>query len=129
MLYFLSRRLGETVTDLLLTLAITKQSLGRVSKELKERGLIETRSSVKDRRAKLLFLTEEGKRFEQSVFDQLHQNMSRAYAAAGEEAVQGYWTLMQHLMDGASHERFLEFAGHGPESCHHQPAPKPGSGG
>jgi DNA-binding MarR family transcriptional regulator len=111
-LYFLSRRPGGSVTDLLLTLGITKQSLGRVTRELREQGLIEARPGSRDRRVKLMFLTDDGERLEHELFEELHQNMSRAYAAAGEEAVRGYWTLMQHLMDEASHERFLAFAGH-----------------
>lgn len=108
-LYMLSRRPGENVTALLNTLGITKQSLSRVLRELTEQGLIEGRTGERDRRTRLLFLTEEGAVLEHQLFEQLHANMARAYAAAGETAVNGYWVLMQHLMDENAHGHFLAF--------------------
>lgn len=108
-LYFLSRNPGQTVGNLLDTLGVTKQSLMRVTRELKRIGLIEQRTGEHDRRQRLLFLTSEGKELEHNLFDNLHKNMARAYTAAGEDAVKGYWTLMQHLMDEETHQRFLTF--------------------
>ncbi|RZM37261.1 MAG: MarR family transcriptional regulator [Sphingomonas sp.] len=108
-LYMVSRRPGQSVTTLLETLGITKQSLGRVLRELTDQGLLEGRTGEHDRRTKLLHLTEEGSMLEHALFEQLHANMARAYAAAGEAAVSGYWCLMQHLMDDTAHGHFLSF--------------------
>lgn len=108
-LYFISRYPGRTVKDLLQTLAITKQSAGRVFQELVERELLEMRTGQRDRRTRELFLTIEGERLEADLFEELHANMARAYTAAGEAAVAGYWTLMQHLMDDSTHTEFLSF--------------------
>jgi DNA-binding MarR family transcriptional regulator len=108
-LYILSRQPGGSVTDLLGILGITKQSLNRVLRELTSKGLLEARIGRQDRRKKMLYLTEKGAALEHELFDQLHDNMARAYAAAGETAVAGYWTLMQHLMDDTAHGHFLAF--------------------
>lgn len=108
-LYFLSRNPGQSVGNLLDTLGVTKQSLMRITRELKRIGLIEQRTGDRDRRQRLLFLTSAGKKLEHDLFDDLHKNMARAYTAAGEDAVKGYWTLMQHLMDEETHQRFLNF--------------------
>jgi len=35
--------------------------------------------------------------------------MSRAYAASGEEAVNGYWTIMQNLMSEEAQRQFAAF--------------------
>jgi DNA-binding MarR family transcriptional regulator len=94
-LYLLSRNPGGTVTNLLEALGITKQSLGRVMSDLRREELVETRVGERDRRTKLLFLTNKGAELESSLFNELHDNMARAYAAAGEEAVKGYWWLRQ----------------------------------
>lgn len=108
-LYVVSRRPGISVGSLLSTLGITKQSLGRVLKKLTDDGLLECRTSAQDRRVKMLYLTDKGAALEHRLFDQLQANMARAYAAAGEAAVVGYWTLMQHLMDETAHRHFLAF--------------------
>lgn len=108
-LYMVSRRPGETIKTLLDALGIAKQSLGRVLRDLMDQGLIEARAGERDRRTKLLFLTDEGAMLEHELFEQLHANMARAYAAAGEVAVNGYWSLMQHLMDGTAHGHVLAF--------------------
>ena len=108
-LYILSRQPGGSVTDLFVILGITKQSLSRVLRELTGKGLLEARVDAQDRRRKMLYLTDKGAALEHDLFDQLHANMARAYAAAGETAVVGYWTLMQHLMDETAHRHFLAF--------------------
>ncbi len=80
-----------TVSQLLALLAITKQSLGRVLTELGERGLVETRPGDRDRRQRLLRLTEAGKALENELFEALRERLSAAYASAGQSAVSGFW--------------------------------------
>lgn len=108
-LYFIARRPGLSVGELLDLLCITKQSLGRVLRELMERGFVEQRHGERDRRQRLLHLTATGEALEQRLFDGLHDNMSRAYAAAGEAAVQGFWSLMQNLMCDDTRRQFASF--------------------
>lgn len=97
-LYFIARKPGLTVSDLLSLLAITKQSLGRVLNELGERGLVETRPGERDRRQRLLNLTPEGAKLETELFEAGRQRMSRAYAQAGQQAVSGFWAVLEGLI-------------------------------
>lgn len=59
-LHFVDRNPGITVTDLLAILRITKQSLGRVLKQLVDAGIIEQREGPYDRRQRLLHTTGRG---------------------------------------------------------------------
>lgn len=59
-LHFVNRNPGMTVTELLDILKITKQSLGRVLKQLVDTGFIEQRTGPLDRRQRLLSVTESG---------------------------------------------------------------------
>lgn len=108
-LYFVGRQPDLSVSGLLGLLGITKQSLGRVLKSLVERDLIRIRTGEKDRRQRLLNLSPTGESLEQKLFAGLHENMSRAYAASGEEAVRGYWMMMQNLMSDEAQRQFETF--------------------
>ena len=97
-LYFIARQPDLSVTTLLRLLAITKQSLGRVLNELAERGLVETRVGPSDRRQRLLRLTPEGKALEAQLFESMRTRLAAAYAAAGQQAVTGFWTVLEGLI-------------------------------
>ena len=97
-LYFIARRPDLTVGELLRLLAITKQSLGRVLKELQERELIASQPGLVDRRQKLLRLTKQGVELEAELFRQLRERLSSAYATAGQESVTGFWHVLEGLV-------------------------------
>jgi DNA-binding MarR family transcriptional regulator len=97
-LYFIARKPDLTVSELLSLLTITKQSLGRVINELTERHLVETRPGERDRRQRLLRLTEEGTRMESELFESVRIKMSAAYARAGQTAVAGYWAVLEGMV-------------------------------
>ena len=97
-LYFIARQPDLTISELLRFLAITKQSLGRVLTDLSDRGLVETRAGVADRRQKLLRLTRTGAEFEAQLFDSLRTGLSAAYSAAGQESVTGFWRVLEGLI-------------------------------
>jgi DNA-binding MarR family transcriptional regulator len=59
-LYFVTRRPGLTIAELLEILRITKQSLNRVLRELVDKNFIETRAGAFDRRRRQLYATPEG---------------------------------------------------------------------
>ena len=104
-LYFVARKPGLTVSELLALLAITKQSLGRVLNELTDRGLIETRTGERDRRQRLLHLTEAGAAMESELFEVVRKQMSAAYSRAGQQAVSGYWAVLEGLIpEGERHQ-------------------------
>lgn len=97
-LYFVARTPDLTISALLRTLGITKQSLGRVLGELTERGLVEARAGREDRRQRLLRLTPSGAALEAELFDALRGRLSTAYGQAGQEAVTGFWRVMEALI-------------------------------
>ena len=59
-LHFVNRHPGIRVADLLDVLKITKQSLGRVLRELVDNGYVVQRAGPADRRQRLLFVTPKG---------------------------------------------------------------------
>src|ERR1700710_68280 len=61
-LHFVNRQPGLKIAEILAILQITKQSLGRVLRELLESGYIEVRPGPVDRRQRLLFPTEKGRK-------------------------------------------------------------------
>ena len=97
-LYFIARKPDMTVSELLALLAITKQSLGRVLNELSDRRLVETRPGERDRRQRLLRLTGDGAALESELFGALRERLSAAYARAGQNAVGGFWAVLEGLI-------------------------------
>ncbi len=97
-LYFIARQPDLTVGALLRLLAITKQSLGRVLTELTERGLVATRTGDLDRRQKRLRLTGQGAALEAELFERMRERLSAAYAQAGQEAVTGFWRVLEGMI-------------------------------
>jgi DNA-binding MarR family transcriptional regulator len=59
-LHFVNRNPGMKVADLLDILNITKQSLGRVLKQLVDQGFVEQKEGEQDRRQRLLYVTAKG---------------------------------------------------------------------
>src|ERR1700682_2809521 len=59
-LHFVNRNPGMKVAELLDILRITKQSLGRVLKQLIDEGYVEQKEGATDRRQRLLFVTAKG---------------------------------------------------------------------
>lgn len=96
-LYFIARNPDLTVSALLGLLGITKQSLGRVLNELVERNLVETRVGERDRRQRLLRLSQAGKDLEGDLFECVRQVWAQAYASAGQNAVSGFWAVLEGI--------------------------------
>ena len=97
-LHFIGRRPDMAVNDLLAILKITKQSLGRVLKDLIARGLIEQRPGRRDRRQRLLRLTAEGETLHARLLTRQRSRMARAFRDAGPEAVAGFRKVLAGLI-------------------------------
>ncbi len=110
-LYFIARKPNMAVSDLLNLLGITKQSLGRVLGELTERGLVETRAGERDRRQRLLRLTEAGTAFESELYDALRERLAAAYSEAGQGAVSGFWAVLEGLIPEDERDRVAALRG------------------
>lgn len=98
-IHFIARRPGTTVNNLLGILGVTKQSLNRVLRTLIEDGLVESRIGTSDKRERNLFLTDEGAALEGRLSDAQRARMRAAYRAAGPEAVAGFRTVLEAMMD------------------------------
>lgn len=97
-LYFIARQPDLTVTQLLGFLGVTKQSLGRVLTDLGERGFVDTRPGLRDRRQRLMRLTATGAALEGQLFEAMRGKLAAAYASAGQGAVGGFWAVLDGLM-------------------------------
>jgi DNA-binding MarR family transcriptional regulator len=108
-LYIVARRPGLMVSELIDILQITKQSAQRPVIDLVTRGFLTRDICSTDRRRRLLYLTDEGAALEKRLAADLWANMDRAYAEAGEDAVRGFWSVMQHLMTPRVRDQFRAF--------------------
>ena len=98
-IYFVGRYPGTTVSKLLGILRITKQSLSRVLGQLVREGFIERHRGVRDRRQRLLHLTDKGIAFENQLTATQRELMARAFREAGADAVEGYRKVLAGLID------------------------------
>ncbi len=98
-IHFIHRSPGTTVGNLLAILGVTKQSLNRVLRTLFDDGLVEARVGRKDKRERNLYLTEKGRALERELSDAQRARMRAAYRAAGPQAVQGFRTVLEAMMD------------------------------
>jgi DNA-binding MarR family transcriptional regulator len=105
-IYFVGRHPGITVSDLLDILRITKQSLSRVLGQLVREKFIVQRPGVRDRRQRLLELTEKGVELERLLTERQRARIARTYREAGAEAVEGFRKVMLGLVDEKDRGRF-----------------------
>ena len=105
-LHFINRSPGTTVNNLLAILGVTKQSLNRVLRTLVEDGLVESRVGQRDKRERHLRLTAEGTTLERQLSDAQSVRMRAAYRAAGPEAVSGFRTVLEAMMDLEMRQHF-----------------------
>ncbi len=106
--HFVGRNPGMTVSELLAILRITKQSLGRVLKQLVEQGFILQASGASDRRQRLLSLTDKGRELEQSLSDLQRKRVRDAYGLAGPDAIKGYRQILENLINAPEREEILK---------------------
>ena len=104
-LYFIGRHPDISVSELLAILSVTKQSLGRVLTELEDRGLVQARIGDRDRRQRLLKLTDKGYLLDDELFNAGRDIMANAYVQAGQQAVSGYWAVLEGLIPDAERAR------------------------
>jgi len=106
--HFVGRNPGITVADLLKILRITKQSLSRVLRALIEQGYIRQRQGSRDRRQRLLYLTDQGIELEKRLSTPQQARVARAYREAGAEAVAGYRKVLLGLINDADRDAVLQ---------------------
>ena len=96
-LHFVNRNPGMKVADLLEILNITKQSLGRVLKQLVDQGYVVQKEGAQDRRQRLLFVTPKGEALALKLAGLQTQRITRAFGELGtgaHEAARRFLTAM-----------------------------------
>ena len=105
-IHFIARSLGTTVNNLLRILGVTKQSLNRVLRTLVEDELVESHVGQTDKRERNLYLTDKGITLERELSDAQRARMRAAYRAAGPEAVSGFRSVLEAMMDPEMERHF-----------------------
>lgn len=100
-LFFSACQPGLSVSQLLGLLGVSKQALNIPLRQLLEMQLIESSAASDDKRKRLLQLTRSGARLEQSLRREQSKLLARAFAQAGEPAVQGWLAINQALAQPA----------------------------
>ncbi len=106
-IYFVGRYPSISVSELLGILRITKQSLSRVLGQLVREEFIEQREGTRDRRQRLLNLTEKGITLERRLSESQRSRLAEAYREAGAEAVQGYRDVLVGMISEEDRQRVL----------------------
>jgi len=95
-IYFVTRHPGMSVAELLEILKITKQSLGRVLKQLVDDGYIAQQQGNADRRQRLLYPTDKGRLLAQSLTELQMRRIQNALGATGERT----WPAVRAFLTG-----------------------------
>lgn len=103
-LHFIGRDPGMTVAQLLDILRITKQSLGRVLKQLIDKGYVYQKEGETDRRQRLLHLTDRGEALRQKLMDPQRRRIRRALSECDPEAHGTYRRVLSGLINPENRE-------------------------
>jgi DNA-binding MarR family transcriptional regulator len=106
-MHFINRNPGLTVNELIEILGVTKQSLNRVLRQLVDDGLVESRVGRVDRRQRNLHLTDKGRALEQDLSAAQRRRMRAAFSQAGPEAVAGFRSVLEAMIDPELRDRVL----------------------
>ncbi|MHB8884090.1 MAG: MarR family winged helix-turn-helix transcriptional regulator [Methylovirgula sp.] len=104
-LHFVTRRPGLTIAELLDILKITKQSLNRVLKELLDKGYVEARAGMTDRRQRQLYPTEAGTKLALDIARLQSQRFRRVFSASRENARADAIAFLLAMIDPAEQDK------------------------
>jgi DNA-binding MarR family transcriptional regulator len=110
-LHFVNRHPGLRVADLLDILKITKQSLGRVLKQLIGKGYIVQQAGSADRRERLLYTTEAGRALAKRLASPQLLRLARALQSAGPEADLVARRFLQAMIDAEERPKVSSIMG------------------
>jgi DNA-binding MarR family transcriptional regulator len=108
-LHFVFRHPGMKVADLLDLLKITKQSLGRVLKQLIDQGYVEQKAGANDRRQRLLYVTPKGEQLAMKLAGLQTKRIARAFADLGPGGHEGARRFLSALIDSDGRDGVLRF--------------------
>jgi len=106
-LHFVNRNPGMKVADLLEILNITKQSLGRVLKQLVDQGYVVQKEGAQDRRQRLLYVTPKGEALSLKLAGLQTQRINRAFGELGPGAHEAARRFLTAMIDTDNREGVL----------------------
>jgi len=106
-LHFVNRNPGMKVAELLDILKITKQSLGRVLKQLVDLGYVEQKEGEQDRRQRLLYVTPKGAELALRLANLQTARIARALAELGPGAHDAARKFLTAMIDADGRDRVL----------------------
>jgi DNA-binding MarR family transcriptional regulator len=106
-LHFVNRNPGMKVAALLDILKITKQSLGRVLKQLIDQGYIEQREGERDRRQRLLYVTQKGADLALRLAHLQTTRIARALGEVGPGAHEAARKFLTAMIDAEGRQQVL----------------------
>jgi DNA-binding MarR family transcriptional regulator len=115
-LHFVNRNPGMKVAELLEVLKITKQSLGRVLKQLIQQGYVVQKEGANDRRQRLLYVTPKGEALAMKLAGLQTARLARALSELGlngQETARRFLTAMLNTEHRDSVLRFIARADRG----------------
>src|SRR6185312_7768710 len=105
---FINRNPGMKVAELLDILRITKQSLGRVLKQLLDQGYIVQREGAQDRRQRLLFVTPKGEALALKLAMLQTERITRAFDELGSPAHEAARRFLAAMIDAENRDSVIE---------------------
>ena len=106
-LHFVNRNPGMKVAELLDVLKITKQSLGRVLKQLIDQGYILQKEGANDRRQRLLYVTAGGAALAVKLAGLQTARIARVLAELGPDAREAARRFLAGMIDAEDREHVL----------------------
>lgn len=106
--HFVCRYPGLTVADLLDVLRITKQSLGRVLKQLLDEGYIVQKAGDSDRRQRLLFATPKGEALVVKLAGLQTDRIARALRGLGQAEADAVSKFLRAMIDRDDPDKVLQ---------------------
>jgi DNA-binding MarR family transcriptional regulator len=103
-LHFVNRHPGMKVADLLEVLKITKQSLGRVLKQLVDQGYVLQKEGENDRRQRLLYVTPKGEALAMKLAGLQTERIARALAEFGPNAHDAARRFLMAMIDAGGRD-------------------------
>ena len=107
-LHFVNRNPGMKVADLLNILKITKQSLGRVLKQLVDQGYVVQKEGANDRRQRLLYATPKGEALAMKLAGLQTVRISRALSELGSGAHEQARRFLIAMIDSDGRDDVLQ---------------------
>src|SRR3954452_19367990 len=107
-IHFVHRYPGLKVADLLDVLRITKQSLGRVLKQLLDEGYIVQKAGDNDRRQRLLFATAKGEALVARLAGLQTDRINRALRNIGPEGTDAVKLFLRAMIDHDDPDKVLQ---------------------